>query len=155
MSKQGRKPTRKKTKKKVSKNKHPDNIYNVFCDLCDYVTYRRFHLVKHRRKVHDLDHDVKLNIKFNFFCTECDFKSKNVGVMERHKKAKHLDQNSKHLFPCAKCEFLAPSASELEQHKEDAHDGDDLLKEVKLACEKCDYISPKEEFALYLIHSFL
>ena len=87
MSKQGRKPTRKKTKKKVSKNKHPDNIYNVFCDLCDYVTYRRFHLVKHRRKVHDLDHNVKLNIKFNFSCTECDFKSKNVGVMERHKKA--------------------------------------------------------------------
>ena len=143
MSTQGRKKTVKRLKKKGGKKKYPKNIYNVFCDLCDYVTYRRFHLVKHRRKIHDLDHDVKLNIKYNFFCNDCEFKAKNVGVMERHKKAKHLDPNAKHLFPCAKCNFLAPTSGHLEQHKEDAHNGDELLKEAKIACEKCDYVTPK------------
>ena len=105
------------------------------CDVCDFSTASRSHLVKHKNANHE------------YSCDECDFKGSHSEVYKHRRAKRHEDQKviGEKRFKCDQCENSYTESSTLKDHISFVHDG------VKAKCKDCDYEGSRGALASHIL----
>ena len=105
------------------------------CDLCDFSTASRSHLVKHKNANHE------------YSCDECEFKGSHSEVYKHRRAKRHEDHKvtGEKRFKCDQCENSYTESSTLKDHISFVHDG------VKAKCKDCDYEGSRGALASHIL----
>ena len=143
------------------KEKHGEGI-KLYCSECGFQTYRKRFMVNHTNLVH-------LNIKEEYFCDQCVFKTSDHANLERHIKVDvHIgDQESQIKDICCSfpgCDYKGSTNKNLRKHVRRIHDEKTMVSSVnkkrRLASNKTlgsttediinDIMQRKETYQYYL-----
>ena len=79
--------------------------------MCDFASYRREHLSKHTKAVHEKIKDI--------VCEQCDFRCSEKGDLTHHVKIVHKGIRE---YECNQCEKKFGTNTELKRHVKLIHD---------------------------------
>ena len=94
----------------------------LFCDRCNYTTFKSCHLKEHVKNIHEPEYS---------YCDQCVYHTKRVSKLKLHKEQEHEGK----LFTCNLCEFTAKQLDRVEDHTKGIHEGNTYQ------CDQCNYIS--------------
>ena len=120
------------------------------CDKCGFETTTQDYLSKHIKTVHGTENDSLLceqcsfiaqagpELKkhmdnhnlFAFTCNECDYRTKNEKLLNRHISLKH---GNKEPFLCDECHFTTRLKGSLTRHIANVHNG------LRFPCPDCEF----------------
>ena len=94
----------------------------LFCDKCNYTTFKSCHLKDHVKNVHEPEYS---------FCDQCVYQTKRASKLKLHKEQEHDGK----LLTCNLCEYTAKIVDRIDDHKKGIHEGNSYQ------CDQCEYIS--------------
>ncbi|KAF6029323.1 hypothetical protein EB796_012391 [Bugula neritina] len=98
------------------------------CHLCTFSSVDKYHLVRHlKSSMHSNGGNRSRSSQLE--CESCDYKTHQLGRMERHKRT-HSGEKP---FACSYCAYKAAQRATLDRHLL-THTG-----EKPFSCDKCDY----------------
>ena len=83
----------------------------------------------------EFDSELKEHDIFKYFCTLCQFQTKNMGNLTKHKQYTHEGVR----YPCNQCGYQATTQSALKRHINHKHEG------VLYVCNLCEYETGRQD----------
>lgn len=114
------------------RKKHKRGMVELPCEQCDYKTFRRDDLTKHKRRMHEPPDPSDLTK--NIICEECGFSTKRPSSMRDHML---MHSGMKHT--CEHCGTTFTRERNLRSHIIQYHSG------VELTCNHCDFTTNRKD----------
>ena len=103
----------------------PNTSFVFKCTDCELSFEKRFILLRHRRKVHNIS---------LYSCYQCEYQATHQSNLKAHQESKHkLVKKKKDKYFCNKCEYSAAKPSQLMYHQQSIHEG------IRFSCNQCEY----------------
>ena len=93
----------------IPSQKTENELHNLYCDQCEFVTSSMQNLKQHRTFVHQGK---------GYPCDQCQYVAHMPSSLKVHKESKHEGIR----YPCEQCEYKATQRSALKRHYQTKHD---------------------------------